>query len=175
MEPITLSTTIARPREEIFEYLADVANHPEFTDHFLVDWHLTREESYGQGAGARFRVKTRVDRFAYGDITLAQVQPPELIVATGRGGRFNRIRSRSTWRLTSEDDASTRVEFCTESEPVMSSDRLMEKLLRTHSAATRHHKRALQRLRKILEAGEQRGTRATLSGGARKPATGFRL
>jgi len=64
MEPITLSTTIARPREEVFEYLADVANHPEFTDHFLIDWHLTREDSYGHGAGARFRVKTRVDRFA---------------------------------------------------------------------------------------------------------------
>jgi len=175
MEPVTLSTTIARPREEVFEYLADVANHPEFTDHFLGDWHLTREDSYGQGAGARFRVKTRADRFAYGDITLAEVRPPELIVATGRGGRFNRIRSRSTWTLSDTDDGATRVEFSTASEPVMASDRLMEKLLRTRSAATRHHKRALQRLRKILETGDQRGVHATLSGGARKPATGFRL
>ena len=175
MEPVTLSTTIARPREELFEYLADVANHPEFTDHFLIDWHLTREESYGQGAGARFRVKTRVDRFAYGDITLAEVRPPELIVATGRGGRFNRIRSRSTWKLTPDDQGGTIVEFSTQSEPATPSDRLMEKLLRTRSAATRHHKRALERLRRILEADEQRGARATLSGGARKPATGFRL
>jgi len=175
MEPITLSTTIARPREEVFEYLADVANHPEFTDHFLIDWHLTREDSYGHGAGARFRVKTRVDRFAYADITLAELRPPELIVATGHGGRFNRISSRSTWTLTPDAGGNTVVEFSTSSEPVMASDRLMEKLLRTRSAATRHHKRALQRLRKILEAGEQRGAHATLSGGARKPATGFRL
>jgi len=175
MEPVTLSTTIARPREEVFEYLADVANHPEFTDHFLLDWHLTREDSYGRGAGARFRVKTRVDRFAYGDITLDEVQPPELIVATGRGGRFNRIRSRSTWTLSRAEDGSTMVEFATSSDPSTASDRLMEKLLRTRSAATRHHKRALQRLRRILESGEQRGARATLSGGARKPATGFRL
>jgi len=175
MEPITLSTTIARPREEVFEYLADVANHPEFTDHFLIDWHLTREDSYGHGAGARFRVKTRVDRFAYADITLAELRPPELIVATGHGGRFNRISSRSTWTLTPDAGGNTVVEFSTSSEPVMASDRLMEKLLRTHSAATRHHKRALERLRKILEADEQRGARATLSGGARKPATGFRL
>ena len=175
MEPVTLSTTIARPREEVFEYLADVANHPEFTDHFLLDWHLTREDSYGRGAGARFRVKTRVDRFAYGDITLDEVQPPELIVATGRGGRFNRIRHRTTWTLKPDERGNTVVEFCTESEPVMQSDRLMEKLLRTRSAATRHHRRALERLRSILEAGDQRGARATLSGGARKPATGFRL
>jgi len=175
MEPITLSTTIARPREEVFEYLADVANHPEFTDHFLIDWHLTREDSYGHGAGARFRVKTRVDRFAYADITLAELRPPELIVATGHGGRFNRISSRSTWTLTPDAGGNTVVEFSTSSEPVMASDRLMEKLLRTRSAATRHHKRALQRLRKILETGDQRGAHATLSGGARKPATGFRL
>lgn len=174
MDSVTLSTTIARPREEVFEYLADVANHPEFSDHFLIDWHLTREDSYGHGAGARFRVKTRVDRFAYGDMTFAELRAPELIVATGRGGRFNRIRSRSTWTLTPDDDR-TLVEFSTASQPAMASDRLMEKLLRTRSSATRHHKRALERLCKILEAGEQRGARATLSGGARKPATGFRL
>ncbi len=47
MEPVTLTTTIDRPREEVFEYLADVANHQQFTDHCLVDWHLTREDSYG--------------------------------------------------------------------------------------------------------------------------------
>lgn len=175
MGPVTLSTTIARPREEIFDYLADIANHPEFSDHFLIDWHLTREDSYGQGAGARFRVKARFDRFAYGDITLAQLRPPELIVATGRGGRFNRIRSRSSWTMTPAEDGATVVEFSTASEPATASDRLMEKLLRTRHAAARHHKRALQRLRSILEAGEQRGSRATLSGGARKPATGFRL
>lgn len=175
MDAVKLSTTIARPPEEVFDYLADVANHPEFTDHFLIDWHLTREDSVGRGAGARFRVKTRVDRFAYGDITLAEVTPPERIVATGRGGRFNRVRSRSTWSLKPDEHGNTVVEFCTESEPKMQSDRLMEKVLRTHSAATRHHRRALERLRSILESGEQRGARATLSGGARKPASGFRL
>ncbi|MDX6691843.1 MAG: hypothetical protein QOG15_3300 [Solirubrobacteraceae bacterium] len=175
MDAVRLSTTIARPPEEVFEYLADIANHPEFTDHFLTDWHLTREDSYGLGAGARFRVKTRLDRFAYGDITLDDVVAPERIVATGRGGRFNRVRHRTTWTLTPDGSGGTRVEFCTESEPKMQSDRLMEKALRVRTAATRHNKRALDRLRSILEKGEQRGAHATLSGGARKPATGFRL
>ncbi|MDQ3676752.1 MAG: SRPBCC family protein [Actinomycetota bacterium] len=175
MDAVRLSTTIARPPEEVFEYLADVANHPEFTDHFLIDWHLTREDSYGLGAGARFRVKTRADRFAYGDITLAEVTPPVRIVAPGRGGRFNRVLHRTTWTLKPDERGNTLVEFCTESEPKMPSDLLMEKLLRTRSVATRRHKRALDRLRSILEAGEQRGARVTLSGGARKPATGFRL
>ena len=55
--PSPSRSTIARPREEVFAYLADIANHAEFLDHFLVDWHLTREDTFGCGAGARFRVK----------------------------------------------------------------------------------------------------------------------
>ncbi|HVL31741.1 MAG TPA: SRPBCC family protein [Solirubrobacteraceae bacterium] len=175
MEPVELTTTIAAPRETVFEYLADVANHSEFTDHCLVDWHLTREDSYGRGAGARFRVKSRFDRFSYGDITLAEVEPPERILATGRAGRFNRIRTRTEWTLEETGDGRTHVTFTTQAEPATASDRLMEKLLGVRAARTRCYRRALERLRAILEAGEQRGSRVTLSGGARKPATGFRL
>lgn len=51
----------------------------------------------------------------------------------------------------------------------------MEKLLRVRVAATRCHERALERLRTILESGEGRGERTTVAGGARKPASGFRL
>ena len=175
MEPLTLSTTIAKPREEVFEYLADVANHAEFTDHCMVDWHLTREDSYGRGAGARFRVKSRFDRFSYGDITFAEVQPPRRILATGRAGRFNRIRTRSVWTLDEDGAGGTKVTFETQSTPALKSDELMEKLLRVRAAATRCHKRSLERLRSILESGEGRGEHVTLSGGARKPASGFRL
>lgn len=175
MDRITLDTTIARPREEVFEYLADVANHAEFSDHCMVDWHLTREDSYGHGAGARFRVKSRFDRFSYGDITLAEVQPPARILATGRGGRFNRIRTRSEWTLEDNPSGGTKVTFTTESVPVMRSDRLMEKALRTRTATTRCHRRCLDRLRSILEDGSGRGERVTVAGGARKPASGFRL
>ena len=55
MDPVTSTITIGRPREEVFDYLADIANHPEFSDHYLKDWHLTRVDSVGRGAGARFR------------------------------------------------------------------------------------------------------------------------
>jgi len=175
MEPVTLKTTIAKPREVVFEYLADVANHSVFTDHCMVDWHLTREDSYGRGAGARFRVKSRFDRFSYGDITLSEVTPPELIVATGRAGRFNRVHTKSTWTLEEDATNSTRVTFQTQTEPATFSDRQMEKMLRVRTSSTRCHKKALERLRTILERGEGGGARTTVSGGARKPATGFRL
>ena len=175
MEPITLSTTIAKPRETVFEYLVDVANHQEFSDHCMVDWHLTREDSYGHGAGARFRVKSRFDRFSYGDMTLAEVTPPARIVATGRSGRFNRIETRSTWMLEEAGNGRTKVTFETQSTPVLKSDELMEKFLRVRKATTRCHKRALERLRSILESGDGRGAHTTVAGGARKPASGFRL
>src|ERR671939_670123 len=83
VDPFTVSTTISRPRQEVFEYLADIANHAEFTDHYLVDWHLTRVESYGKGAGARFRIKAPLARFAWGDMTFADLQPPYRIVEHG--------------------------------------------------------------------------------------------
>ena len=43
MDPVTVHVTIDRPREEIFAYLTDVANHPEFSDHYRKQWRLTRE------------------------------------------------------------------------------------------------------------------------------------
>ncbi len=73
MDPVSSSITIGRPREEVFDYLADIANHPEFTDHFLTEWRLTRVDSYGRGAGARFRVDKRFNRFGWGDYTLVRV------------------------------------------------------------------------------------------------------
>ena len=175
MEPVTLSTTIAKPRAEVFEYLADIANHAEFNDHCMVDWHLLREDSYGRGAGARFRTKSRLDRFSYGDMTLSRLDPPERIVATGSGGRYNRIRTTTTWTLEDAGDGRTKVTLETQSTPKLASDRLMEKAGRVRAKATRCHKRALERLRTILESGEGRGEHATIAGGARKPASGFRM
>ena len=99
MDPVTLHANIDRPREEVFAYLADVANHPEFTDHFLKDWHLTRELSEGRGAGARYRQTGRFDRFGYYDINLAELDPPYRIVAVGRGGKYNRIKTFHQWTL----------------------------------------------------------------------------
>ncbi|HEX6391321.1 MAG TPA: SRPBCC family protein [Solirubrobacteraceae bacterium] len=167
MDPVSVSTIVSRPPEVVFDYLADIANHPEFCDHWLVDWRLTREDSYGVGAGGRFRVKSRFDRFSYGDITLAELTPPARILATGRGGRFNRIHTRSTWTLEEAGPGKTKVTFETQSTPVLKSDELMEKFLRARVSATRCHKRALERLRSILETGDGRGE---VTGGAKSTA-----
>ena len=46
---MTVSIVVSAPREQVFDYLQDIANHSEFTDHYLVDWHLTRIDSVGRG------------------------------------------------------------------------------------------------------------------------------
>ncbi len=162
MDPVTVSVTIDKPREEVFEYLCDVANHPEFCDHFLTNWHLTRKESYGRGAGARFRVEAPMRRFDWGDITFIEVDPPRRIAAVGRAGKFNRVKTYMEWNLTSTG-GGTKVEWIAESEPALPSDRLLDPLGR-RSWWKRKAGRALRRLRSILEEDYDRGRRATVAG-----------
>jgi uncharacterized protein YndB with AHSA1/START domain len=162
VDPFTVTATISRPREEVFEYLADIANHAEFTDHYLVDWRLTREDPYGTGAGARFRIKAPFSRFGWGDVTFAEVERPFRIVERGRGGKYNRIRTLGTYTLSPGAAGTTRVEFTLESVPVMLSDRLMESLGGS-AWMRRQTRKAMRRLRTILEEGRDRGRRATVA------------
>lgn len=172
MKPVTVSIDIDRPREELFGYLADVANHPEFCDHFLTDWRLTREDSYGVGAGARFKATRRLTRYGWADMALVVVDPPRQMVAHGRGGMFNRIPSVTVWSLESNANGGTHVEVTTETAPPTPTDRLSE-ALGQRSWARRGWRKALGRLRAIAEEDRERGRRATIAGGARKPASAF--
>jgi uncharacterized protein YndB with AHSA1/START domain len=164
MEPLTVSTVISAPREEVFAYLQDIANHSEFTDHYLVDWHLTRIDSVGLGAGARFRVKAPANRFSWADVTFTEVDRPYRIVEVGTTGKNNRIRTIGVYELAPAASGTTRVRFTLETVPVTRSDRLMEGL-GGRSWMKRKHKRAMRRLRSIIERGAERGHRATVAAG----------
>jgi uncharacterized protein YndB with AHSA1/START domain len=164
MNPVTVSIVVSAPREEVFDYLQDIANHPEFTDHYLVDWHLTRLDSVGTGAGARFRVKAPRNRFSWGDVTFAEVQRPHRIVEVGRTGKNNRIRTLGVYSLDPAAAGSTRVQFTLETVPATLSDRLMEGF-GARAWTRRKNRRAMRRLRGIFERGEGRGRRVTVAGG----------
>lgn len=161
-----MSIVVARPRQEVFEYLADVANHAEFNDHFLVDWRLTREDSYGLGAGVRFRVKAPLNRFGWADMTIVEVAPPHRIVEAGRSGKYNRQKALTVWSLREAHGGGTEVELTSEIEPALPTDRLMESF-GARGWYRRKLTRSLKRLRQILEDGEGRGQRATIAGGPR--------
>ena len=162
MDPFTVTATVARPREEVFEYLADIANHAEFTDHFLKDFRLTREQSYGRGAGARYRVNMPLNRFPWADTTIVEFDPPYRLVEEGRAGKYNRIKISTEYRLLEGAGDTTRVELTSETEPALVTDRLLEKL-GARGWLRRQNRRALRRLRSILEDNELRGRRATLA------------
>jgi uncharacterized protein YndB with AHSA1/START domain len=163
VDPVTVSLNIARPRAEVFDYLADIANHAEFTDHYLKRWHLTREDPVGRGAGARFFIDAPLNRYSWADVTFVEVTPAFRIVGVGRGGKYNRTALRSEFVLTDAPGGQTRVEFSTETEPKLLSDRLME-VVAGRGWVRRRSTKALRRLRSILEEGEERGHRATIAG-----------
>ena len=153
MDPVTVSVKIDRPREEVFAYLADIANHPEFTDHYLKHWRLTR-----------FKVDAPLQRFSWADMTFVVVEPPHRIVAVGRGGKFNRIKTTAIWTLDDAPGGGTEVEYMVESEPELPTDKLMEAISGQHGWFKRKARKALSRLQAILEEGEDRGARATVAG-----------
>jgi len=173
MDPVSSSVLVNRPQEEVFEYLADVANHLEFSDHYLRDFRLTREDSYGHGAGARFRLAMRGNRYAFADLTFIEVERPRRIVGAGRGGKYNRTRYLTEYVLEPAH-GGTRVTLTTESVPGILSDRLAETFLFARGWVKRSQAKALRRLASILEEGKGRGRRATIATGPRKPASRFR-
>jgi uncharacterized protein YndB with AHSA1/START domain len=162
MEPFTVSTTIARPREEVFAYLVDIANHSEFTDHYLVDWRLTREDSVGTGAGARFRIRAPLNRFSWADVTFHEVDVPHRILQRGRGGKYNRIRMLGTFVLSPGAGGTTKVDYTFETEVKLPSDRLME-VLGGRGWYKRKATKAMRRLREILEDDRSRGKRVSVA------------
>ncbi len=162
MDPFTVSVNIALPREQVFEYLADIANHAEFTDHYLVDWRLTRVESYGEGAGARFRVKAPLNRFAWADMTIAELVPPFRIVERGRGGKFNRIRMIGTYEIVEPQPGISRVEYTYETDARVLSDVFAENF-GGRAWARRKARKAMKRLRAILEEDRMRGKRPSVA------------
>ena len=160
-----MSIIVDVPREQVFDYLQDIANHPEFTDHYLVDWHLTRIDSVGLGAGARFRIKAPRNRFSWGDVTFVEVQAPHRIVEAGRTGKNNRIRTLGVYELAEGSHGTTRVRFTLETVPVMLSDRLLESL-GGRRWCKRKNNRAMRRLRAVFD--DRDGVAAAAPGGSRR-------
>jgi Polyketide cyclase / dehydrase and lipid transport len=163
MDPIQVSIVVDSSRDEVFDYLQDLANHPQFTDHYLVDWHLTREDSIGVGAGARFRVRAPRNRFGWAGVSFAELQRPYRIVEVGSGGKGNRIRTLGVYELAPGAGNTTRITFTFKTEPAKVSDKLLESLggrmwVRRQSA------KAMRRLRAILEGEGGAGERVTVAG-----------
>lgn len=170
MGPVSAEIEIDVSRQRAFEALADLALRPSFCDHFLTGFHLTKIESAGVGAGARFRFTCGL-REIWMDTAIAEAEEPHRILERGRGGRGNRIPSTTLWELTEGPGslATVRVSYWTEARnPV---DRALELVTASSIAYGRGWRQALQRLRDQLESGEPAARRVAVAGGNRH-ATG---
>ena len=163
MRPISVSRTIDAPRERVFEYLSDVANHAEFSDHYLSDFRLERVDSTGLGASASWHMMFPLARM-WGDAAITELDPPHLIVLEGRAGRIGRIAVRAEYRLVRADSGMTRVEYRFETDSANPVDRLKQ-ALGMRGWLARKSRRALGRMARLLEEG-------TPSAHAVRPAAG---
>jgi uncharacterized protein YndB with AHSA1/START domain len=159
---VTVSTVISAPREQVFDFVCDLAGRPAYTDHFMRDYRLARVNPVGPGAAARFRLHAPVAK-EYAELTVAEVDRPRRIVEELRVGRRGRNRFVAVYDFMPEGGGTTRVELTTFGEPATHVDRL--KQLGAAGWMRRQTKKALERLRMIFEEpprGELK--RATIAG-----------
>ena len=171
MGPVSAEIEVDVPRERAFEALADIAGRPSFTDHFQTDFHLTRIESAGVGAGARFRVRSPL-RSVWMDTAIAELDPPHRIVEHGRGGRANRIPTTTVWDLSEGPGSLTRIRVSHWTEPSNPVDRALERLAANSVWEQRGWREGLRRLRDLLESDAASPARIAPAGGNRY-ATGI--
>jgi uncharacterized protein YndB with AHSA1/START domain len=157
MRPATVTSTIDAPREHVFDYLADIANHAGFTEHFIKDFRLERLNSRGVGAAARFRLTSPIlsplGLDVWTELVLTELERPHRIQMSGHAGRIGRVAVGVLYRLTPQDPGMTRLELIFSSAPVTASDRLRE-ALGGRLWLTFQCRRALRRLKLLLEEGQ---------------------
>jgi uncharacterized protein YndB with AHSA1/START domain len=170
MGPVSAEIEIDVPRERAFAALGDLALRPSFSDHFVAGFHLTRIESSGVGAGARFRFRLP-PRSLWADTTIVELEEPRRIVERGRCGRGNRIPLTTVWELTGGAGSLTRVRVSQWTEPNRL-DRALERLSGASLRLERDWRQALRRLRDLLESGEP-PPRAVAVAGGNPHATGI--
>lgn len=170
MGPVSAEVEIDAPREQVYAALVDLAVRPSFTDHFQSDFHLTRVDPVGVGAGARYRVKGPL-RKIWMDSAIAVVEEPYRIVEEGRAGRANRIPNHVVWELKEGPGQLTtvRIAHWTEPSPV---DRVLEVASGGSFWLERGWREALRRLRDQLESDRPVAERVAVAGGNRY-ATGI--
>jgi uncharacterized protein YndB with AHSA1/START domain len=148
MRQVTVDVCISAPRERVFDFIADLAGRPAWTDHYLDDYRLARPNPYGLGAAARFRLRAPLAS-EWVELAIVECDRPRRIVEEARVGRRGRNRSLAVYELMSEAGGVTRVELTTYSEPATAVDRL--KQIGAPGWMRRQTRTALERLRMVFE------------------------
>ncbi|MGI8846025.1 MAG: SRPBCC family protein [Thermoleophilaceae bacterium] len=162
MRQVTVDTVISAPREEIFDFIADLSLRPSFTDHYLKDFRLAGAKPVGVGASSRFLLDTRIFS-ERGGLTVVELERPRRMVEEGGVGRRGRSRMVAIYDLSPVAGGGTRVALTTYSEPGIWVDRLKQRGV--HRWVRRQSKKSLERLKAIFEEpGRHEIKRVTVAG-----------
>jgi hypothetical protein len=172
MGPVSAAVDVDAPRERVFDLIGDLASRPAFTDHFISDFHLTRIASSGAGAGARFRLALP-PRALWMDTAISVCEAPRRIVERGCGGPSNRIPAVTVWELLEGPGSLTSVRLSFWTEPSDRVDRALDLLGGTSLWHARAWRRALRRLRDLVESSESAPVRHAIIAGGNPHATGI--
>ncbi len=163
MLPVTAHTVISAPRDEVFAFLADMAGRVAWTDHYLLDFHLTRPRSSGVGAAARFRIDAPRSG-TWGEAMIAEIDPPRRLREEGRLGRLGRVRCFWDYELERAGSGGTRVELTFSTAPATRIDAFKESF-GARGWYRRQVRTSVDRLRQVFEDEADRPfARATVSG-----------
>jgi len=148
MREVTVSKVISAPREDVFDFVCDLAARPAYTDHYMHDYRLARVNPVGRGAAARFRLRAPFAK-EYAELEIKEVDRPRRIVEELRVGRRGRNRSLAVYEFIAQTGGVTRVELTTYSEPATIVDRMKE--IGAAGWVRRQTGKSLERLRMIFE------------------------
>jgi uncharacterized protein YndB with AHSA1/START domain len=147
-EPVTITVEVARPRQEVFDYVDVAANHEKWMDHLFKDW---RFEGPKRGVGAI--VKAQVDAPAAREkvsFEVVESQAPERIVEEGESAHGKR-QTRGTYRFVELDGGRTRIEFELEWRKTPRTERIAPFVSRAFMR--RANGKGMKRLAALLEKG----------------------
>ena len=161
MREVTVTAFISAPREDVFDYVCDLAARPTWA-HFMEDYRLARVQPVGVGAAARFKLDAPLAN-EYAELTITRADRPRQIIEEIRYGRRGRNRSVAVYDFSRESGNTTRVELTTLSEPATFVDRLKD--IGAAGWIRRKTGKALDRLRMVFEEPDRvEVKRATIAG-----------
>jgi hypothetical protein len=148
MKPVTVSTEVSKPRQEVFEYLDLLANHETYLKHMYVNWSFSGP-ARGVGAKGRARVSAPGSR-EFAQFEVVESESPERSVEETISSSGKR-HTRGTYRLEELPQGGTRINFELAWETVPKSERIFPPLSRAF--LRRALSSAMRRLAKQLDRG----------------------
>ena len=100
-----VAISVSRPREEVFPYVADARNRPEW-DEDVISEELTSSEPIRVGSTVRTRLRSMGREYQY-EWKITEHEPPSRVEVESTAGPFP---TKIEWDLA-EENGGTRVEF----------------------------------------------------------------